>query len=59
MYVYAGLMTGCFVALFLGYCIMAHIAGMYTQRRDSIYMETVYPVFRYTHVDSAFSEILR
>lgn len=52
-------MTGCFVALFLGYCIMAHIAGMYTQRRDSIYMETVYPVFRYTHVDSAFSEILR
>ncbi|BAS70005.1 phosphate transporter PHO1-1 [Oryza sativa Japonica Group] len=42
---FIGLMTGCFVALFLGYCIMAHIAGMYTQRRDSIYMETVYPVF--------------
>uniref|UniRef100_A0A0D9Y295 Uncharacterized protein n=1 Tax=Oryza glumipatula TaxID=40148 RepID=A0A0D9Y295_9ORYZ len=42
---FIGLLTGCFVALFLGYCIMAHIAGMYTQRRDSIYMETVYPVF--------------
>ncbi|EEC69796.1 hypothetical protein OsI_00089 [Oryza sativa Indica Group] len=42
---FIGLMTGCFVALFLGYCIMAHIARMYTQRRDSIYMETVYPVF--------------
>uniref|UniRef100_A0A0E0JD84 SPX domain-containing protein n=1 Tax=Oryza punctata TaxID=4537 RepID=A0A0E0JD84_ORYPU len=41
---FIGLLTGCFVALFLGYCIMAHIAGMYTQRRDSIYMETVYPV---------------
>lgn len=39
-----GLLTGCFVALFMGYCIMAHMAGMYTQRRDSIYMETVYPV---------------
>ncbi|XP_006643658.1 phosphate transporter PHO1-1-like [Oryza brachyantha] len=42
---FIGLLTGCFVALFMGYCIMAHIAGMYTQRRDSIYMETVYPVF--------------
>ncbi|KAL5227099.1 hypothetical protein ABZP36_015364 [Zizania latifolia] len=41
---FTGLLTGCFVALFMGYCIMAHIAGMYTQRRDSIYMETVYPV---------------
>ncbi|KAG8053665.1 hypothetical protein GUJ93_ZPchr0001g32115 [Zizania palustris] len=40
---FTGLLTGCFVVLFMGYCIMAHIAGIYTQRRDSIYMETVYP----------------
>jgi len=41
-----GLFMGCFIALFVGYCIMAHIAGMYTQHSDTIYMETVYPVLR-------------
>ncbi|KAF8723961.1 hypothetical protein HU200_020962 [Digitaria exilis] len=53
---FTGLMTGCFAALFLGYCVMAHMAGLYlhaaTWRRagaggDSVeasYMETAYPV---------------
>ncbi|XP_039142556.1 phosphate transporter PHO1-3 [Dioscorea cayenensis subsp. rotundata] len=41
---FIGLFTGCFIALFIGYCIMAHIAGMYTGQSDSVYMETVYPV---------------
>ncbi|PKA48961.1 Phosphate transporter PHO1 like 1 [Apostasia shenzhenica] len=41
---FIGLFTGCFVALFIGYCLMAHIAGMYTRKSDTIYMETVYPV---------------
>lgn len=41
---FIGLFTGCFIALFIGYCIMAHIAGMYTGQTDSVYMETVYPV---------------
>ncbi|XP_072982938.1 phosphate transporter PHO1-3-like isoform X1 [Typha latifolia] len=41
---FIGLFAGCFIALFIGYCIMAHIAGMYTGRSDSVYMETVYPV---------------
>ncbi|KAG6468902.1 hypothetical protein ZIOFF_073597 [Zingiber officinale] len=43
---FIGLFTGCFIALFVGYCIMAHIAGMYTGQSDTIYMETVYPVLR-------------
>ncbi|KAH0450814.1 hypothetical protein IEQ34_021506 [Dendrobium chrysotoxum] len=43
---FIGLFTGCFIALFIGYCIMAHIAGMYTRQSDTIYMETVYPVIR-------------
>ncbi|KAJ3694343.1 hypothetical protein LUZ60_009823 [Juncus effusus] len=41
---FIGLFTGCFVALFIGYCIMAHVAGMYTSHSNSIYMETSYPV---------------
>ncbi|ONK81338.1 uncharacterized protein A4U43_C01F27960 [Asparagus officinalis] len=41
---FIGLFMGCFIALFVGYCIMAHIAGMYTKKSDTIYMETVYPV---------------
>ncbi|KAF5191258.1 Phosphate transporter pho1-like protein [Thalictrum thalictroides] len=41
---FIGLFTGCFVALFVGYAIMAHITGMYTRRTDTVYMETVYPV---------------
>ncbi|KAF8407882.1 hypothetical protein HHK36_007020 [Tetracentron sinense] len=43
---FIGLFTGCFVALFAGYAIMAHITGMYTQPSDTVYMETVYPVLR-------------
>ncbi|KAL0905708.1 hypothetical protein M5K25_024148 [Dendrobium thyrsiflorum] len=42
---FIGLFTGCFIALFIGYCIMAHIAGMYTRQSDTIYMETVYPFY--------------
>ncbi|OVA10189.1 SPX [Macleaya cordata] len=44
---FIGLFTGCFIALFAGYVIMAHIAGMYTQQSDTVYMETVYPVLRH------------
>nr|CAB3467988.1 unnamed protein product [Digitaria exilis] len=39
-----GLFTGGFLALFIGYCIMAHIAGMFTQQSDKVYMSTSYPV---------------
>lgn len=45
-----GLFAGCFMALFTGYCIMAHLAGMYTSHSNSIYMETAYPVLRYIHI---------
>ncbi|KAL2233453.1 phosphate transporter PHO1 homolog 1 [Sesamum indicum] len=41
---FIGLFTGCFVALFVGYVIMAHITGMYRSNSDTMYMETVYPV---------------
>lgn len=41
---FIGLFTGGFVALFIGYCIMAHIAGMYTQQSNKVYMSTSYPV---------------
>lgn len=41
---FIGLFTGCFVALFVGYIIMAHITGMYRPKSDAVYMETVYPV---------------
>lgn len=41
---FIGLFAGGFVALFAGYCIMAHLAGMYTGESDSVYMETVYPI---------------
>nr|GLL43479.1 phosphate transporter PHO1 homolog 1 isoform X2 [Ipomoea trifida] len=44
---FIGLFAGCFIALFAGYIIMAHITGMYRQRKsDTVYMETVYPVLR-------------
>ncbi|KAL5226162.1 hypothetical protein ABZP36_012801 [Zizania latifolia] len=36
--------TTFFIALFIGYCIMAHIAGMYTQQSNKVYMATSYPV---------------
>ncbi|XP_047340906.1 phosphate transporter PHO1 homolog 1 [Impatiens glandulifera] len=42
---FIGLFAGSFVALLVGYVIMAHIIGMYGPRPDTIYMETVYPVF--------------
>lgn len=41
---FIGLFTGCFIALFVGYVIMAHITGMYRRQPDTVYMETVYPV---------------
>ncbi|KAK8964708.1 Phosphate transporter PHO1-3 [Platanthera guangdongensis] len=41
---FIGLFTGCFIVLFIGYCIMAHIGGMYNGQSNTIYMETVYPV---------------
>ncbi|XP_024021604.1 phosphate transporter PHO1 homolog 1 [Morus notabilis] len=42
---FIGLFTGCFIALFTGYVIMAHITGLYRrQQKTSIYMETSYPV---------------
>ncbi|RLN25440.1 hypothetical protein C2845_PM07G04290 [Panicum miliaceum] len=52
---FTGLATGCFAALFVGYCAMAHMAGLhlYTEaaprgRRggggSARYMETAYPV---------------
>ncbi|KAL8533450.1 hypothetical protein ACS0TY_009730 [Phlomoides rotata] len=41
---FIGLFTGCFLALFIGYIIMAHITGMYRTKSDTMYMQTVYPV---------------
>ncbi|VFQ78063.1 unnamed protein product [Cuscuta campestris] len=42
---FIGLFTGCFIALLVGYLIMAHITGMYRQpESNTLYMETVYPV---------------
>ncbi|XP_058195047.1 phosphate transporter PHO1 homolog 1-like [Rhododendron vialii] len=41
---FIGLFTGCFIALFAGYVIVAHMAGMYGPKSDIVYMETVYPV---------------
>ncbi|XP_057961513.1 phosphate transporter PHO1 homolog 1 [Malania oleifera] len=41
---FIGLFTGCLIALFAGYVIVAHVTGMYRQQNDSVYMETVYPV---------------
>ena len=43
---FPGLFTGGFLALSIGYCIMAHIAGMYTQESNKVYMSTSYPVLR-------------
>ncbi|KAH6762982.1 EXS family protein [Perilla frutescens var. hirtella] len=41
---FIGLFTGCFIALLVGYVIMAHITGMYRSKSDKVYMETIYPV---------------
>ncbi|KAK6133799.1 hypothetical protein DH2020_032510 [Rehmannia glutinosa] len=41
---FIGLFAGCFIALFVGYVIMAHITGLYRSNSDTMYMETVYPV---------------
>ncbi|XP_071706366.1 phosphate transporter PHO1 homolog 1-like [Rutidosis leptorrhynchoides] len=41
---FIGLYTGCFIALFVGYAIMAHITGTYRPQTNTIYMETVYPL---------------
>ncbi|XP_041014208.1 phosphate transporter PHO1 homolog 1 [Juglans microcarpa x Juglans regia] len=42
---FIGLFTGCFLALFVGYVIMAHTMDVYRRQPQSVYMETVYPVF--------------
>ncbi|KAL1568493.1 Phosphate transporter PHO1 1 [Salvia divinorum] len=39
---FIGLFAGSFVALLVGYVIMAHITGMYRSKSDTVYMETVY-----------------
>ncbi|KAI4313994.1 hypothetical protein L6164_026937 [Bauhinia variegata] len=41
---FIGLFAGGFLALFVGYVIMAHITGLYRRQQNSVYMETVYPV---------------
>ncbi|PNY08618.1 phosphate transporter PHO1-like protein [Trifolium pratense] len=41
---FIGLFTGCFLALFCGYVLMAHLTGLYKRHQNSIYMETVFPV---------------
>lgn len=41
---FIGLFTGCFLALFAGYVIMARIMDLYKKNKNSVYMETVYPV---------------
>ncbi|KAJ6689750.1 hypothetical protein OIU85_006098 [Salix viminalis] len=41
---FIGLFTGSFIALLVGYLIMARITGMYRRHPDTAYMETVYPV---------------
>ncbi|TKW21318.1 hypothetical protein SEVIR_4G166900v4 [Setaria viridis] len=41
---FIGLFTGGFLALFIGYCIMARVTGMYTQQSNKVYMSTSYPV---------------
>ncbi|KAG7013061.1 Phosphate transporter PHO1-like 1, partial [Cucurbita argyrosperma subsp. argyrosperma] len=46
-----GLFSGCFIALLVGYVIMAHIMGTYKRHPFSLYMETVYPVLRQVFVD--------
>eukprot|EP00252_Welwitschia_mirabilis_P023799 TRINITY_DN6839_c0_g1_i3.p1 TRINITY_DN6839_c0_g1~~TRINITY_DN6839_c0_g1_i3.p1 ORF type:complete len:690 (+),score=30.47 TRINITY_DN6839_c0_g1_i3:146-2071(+) len=42
---FIGLFTGCFIALFVGYAILAHLSGMYTDPSHTAYIETIYPVF--------------
>lgn len=42
---FIGLFTGCFLALLIGYIIMAHVTGTYRPKsKTNIYMETFYPV---------------
>ncbi|KAF4349332.1 hypothetical protein G4B88_003164 [Cannabis sativa] len=42
---FVGLLTGCFVSLFSVYAILAHISGIFSPTKGTVYMETVYPVF--------------
>ncbi|XP_056161400.1 phosphate transporter PHO1 homolog 1-like [Syzygium oleosum] len=51
-----GLFTGCLIALFTGYVIMAHVTGIYRRKGDRVYMETVYPILR--QVPLSFSVLL-
>ncbi|KAJ0815219.1 putative SPX domain-containing protein [Helianthus annuus] len=41
---FIGLFTGCFIALLIGYAIIAHTTGTYGPQSNTIYMETVYPL---------------
>ncbi|KAF9677260.1 hypothetical protein SADUNF_Sadunf08G0089400 [Salix dunnii] len=41
---FIGLFTGSFIALLVGYVMMARITGMYRRHPDTAYMETVYPL---------------
>ncbi|KAD4983003.1 hypothetical protein E3N88_19674 [Mikania micrantha] len=41
---FIGLFTGCFIAFFVGYVMMAHTTGTYGPQTNTIYMETVYPL---------------
>ncbi|KAL3506168.1 hypothetical protein ACH5RR_031550 [Cinchona calisaya] len=42
---FVGLFTGSFVTLFSVYAILAHFSGMFSPRSETVYVETVYPVF--------------
>ncbi|KAH9320188.1 hypothetical protein KI387_021957, partial [Taxus chinensis] len=52
---FIGLLTGGFLALFVGYVILAHLSGIYTDPTHSGYIETVYPVFRTTRSMISFT----
>ncbi|MFS8021699.1 hypothetical protein Hanom_Chr16g01430451 [Helianthus anomalus] len=41
---FIGLFTGCFIALLIGYAIIAHTTGTYGPQSNTVYMETVYPL---------------
>jgi len=42
---FTGIFTGCFLALFVGYAILAHLTGLYRDDDNSGYIATFYPVF--------------
>lgn len=42
---FIGLFTGCFLALFVGTAILAHLTGLYTDPNHSGYIAIFYPIF--------------